>query len=63
MYLNNSAGGFMKGNKLIQIKFTDRQRKFLDDKKEAEQIDSITSYVRGLVENEMFKSKGDEHGS
>ena len=52
----------MANNKLIQIKFTDRQRKFLDDKKDNEQIDSITSYIRNLVENEMFKAKGDEDG-
>ena len=43
-----------KNNK-IQIKFTERQRKFLDGQKDAEKIDSITSYIRKLVDDEMFK--------
>ena len=42
---------------LIQIGFTERQRKYLEDKKECEEVDSISAYIRKLVEEDIFKCK------
>lgn len=40
---------------LIQIPFTERQRQFLDSKKANDEIDSIASYIRKLVDDQIFK--------
>ena len=48
--------------KPVPIYFTDGQKQYLVNLGR-ENGDTITANVRRLVENEMFKSKGDEHGN